>query len=87
MTGPRIDFDRVNAAALGKLAFVLKKLLPKRGGKIEINRFNARWRAPATGAGGHGAISLIAYARGVPQDEAARLLTEALGLDQGAGNA
>ena len=54
-------------------------------GSFNVNRFNGKWADFATGDKGGDVVSLVAYLEGVSQGEAARLLSEMLGL-RGRGN-
>jgi hypothetical protein len=59
------------------------KRADRRLGSFKINRFNGRWGDFATGDKGGDPISLVAYLADVSQGEAARLLAQMLGLDDG----
>jgi len=63
-------------------------LNPKRAdtrlGSFKVNRFNGRWADFATGDKGGDPVSLVAYLANVSLGEAARLLAQMLGLDEGA---
>jgi hypothetical protein len=52
-------------------------------GSFKVNRFNGKWSDFATGDKGGDPISLIAYVEGVSQSEAARLLAQMLGMNEG----
>jgi hypothetical protein len=62
-------------------------LNPKRAdrhlGSFKINRYTGRWADFATGDKGGDPISLVAYLAGVSQGEAARLLAQMLGIEDG----
>ncbi|WP_292530399.1 hypothetical protein [Methylocystis sp.] len=52
-------------------------------GSFKVNRFNGKWCDFATGDKGGDPISLVAYVEGVSQSEAARLLAQMLGMNEG----
>ena len=54
----------------------------KNPGSFKVNRYNGKWCDFATGDKGGDSISLVAYVEGVSQSEAARLLSEMLGLGE-----
>lgn len=99
MTGEpagRVDFDRINAAALAALpARWLPDGRPSAGewvcrnprradrspGSFKINMRTGRWADFATGDKGGDMISLAAYLAGIGQAEAARELARMLGIE------
>jgi hypothetical protein len=54
----------------------------KRAGSFKINIRTGRWCDFATGDGGGDVVSLVAFLEGVSQYEAARLLSQMLGVRQ-----
>ena len=52
-------------------------------GSFKINRHNGKWCDFATGDKGGDLVSLVAYLAGVNQGEAARLLSQMLGIETG----
>jgi hypothetical protein len=56
----------------------------KRPGSFKVNLRTGRWADFATGDKGGDAVSLAAYLFGLRQSEAARRLTVALGIPEGA---
>ena len=53
-------------------------------GSFKVNRFNGKWCDFATGDKGGDPVSLVAYVEGVSQSDAARLLAQMLGMNEGA---
>ena len=51
-------------------------------GKLEINGYNCKWHDYATGDKGDTPISLLAHVAGIPESEAARVVSKMVG-DQG----
>ncbi|RTL86055.1 MAG: hypothetical protein EKK29_10550 [Hyphomicrobiales bacterium] len=94
----RLDFDKINRAALAALPAIVARLLPdgkaisgewtarnprradKHAGSFKINLRTCKWSDFATGDKGGDAVSLVAYLEGVSQGEAARLLSQMLGM-------
>lgn len=94
----RIDFERVNRAALASLPALLRRWLPdgrvqgneyvarnpnradRRPGSFSINLTTGRWADFATNEQGGDVVSLAAYLAGTGQAEAARQLSEMLGV-------
>lgn len=99
MTAPRIDFARVNAAALSSLGSLLPRWLPggrvngseyvcgsldgEPGRSLSINLASGVWRDFAGEAGGADPVSLYAAIHNLKQGEAARKLAGELGVDPG----
>jgi putative DNA primase/helicase len=95
----RVDFEAVAAAALPVLPALAERWLPGgrregaeyvcaglsggAGRSCKVNRRTGRWADFATGERGGDAVSLAAAIAGVSQLEAARRLSEMLGLPGG----
>ena len=97
----RIDFERVNVAALSALPSLLARWLPdghaqgreyvarnptradRNPGSFRINMQSGKWADFATGDRGGDVVSLAAYLSGTGQGEAARSLSEMVGLQDG----
>lgn len=56
----------------------------KRAGSFKVNLQTGRWADFATGDAGGDAVSLAAYLFGLRQSDAARRLSDALGISEGA---
>ncbi|WP_051271837.1 DUF927 domain-containing protein [Fundidesulfovibrio putealis] len=99
MTAPRIDFARVNAAALSSLESLLPRWLPggrvngseyvcgsldgEAGRSLSVNLTTCVWKDFAGEAGGADPVSLYAAIHNLKQGEAARKLAGELGVDPG----
>lgn len=95
----RIDFERINAAAMAVLPSLTARWLPagrregqewvvgslqgEPGQSLKINLARGVWTDFATGEGGSDPISLAAALADVGQAEAARRLAEMLGVNHG----
>ena len=91
----RIDFDRVNAAALRSSEAVVRGLLPdgaewvarnplrddRKPGSFKVNLMTGKWGDFATSDRGGDLVSLAAFVAALPQREAAIRLAESLGVD------
>ncbi|GFK92339.1 hypothetical protein NNJEOMEG_00163 [Fundidesulfovibrio magnetotacticus] len=103
MTAPRIDFERVNAAALSCLPGLLCQWLPgghingpefvagslqgESGRSLSVNLNTGIWRDFAGDLGGSDPVSLFAALHGLKMGEAARRLAGELGVDPGGNGA
>jgi hypothetical protein len=103
MTALRIDFARVNAAAMSGLGGLLCRWLPggringgeyvcgsldgEAGRSLSVNLTTGVWRDFAGDSGGSDPVSLYAAVHGLKQGEAARRLAGELGVDPGGNGA
>lgn len=94
----RLDFERINAAALAVLPVLVARWLPdgcragvewvalnpRRGdrkpGSFKVNLTTGKWGDFATGDRGRDVVSLAAFLAGSTQAEAARNLSDMLGM-------
>lgn len=94
----RLDFERINAAALTVLPMLVARWLPDgcraggewvalnprraddKPGSFKVNLTTGKWSDFATGDRGGDVVSLAAFLAGSTQTEAARKLSDMLGM-------
>jgi putative DNA primase/helicase len=102
MTGPKIDFQKINALALSRLPELLSLWLPgghterneyvcanlggKHGRSCSVNMTTGEWGDFSTDARGKDVTSLYAAINGLRQAEAARQLSQELGMTDPSGD-